>query len=121
MLRSLLPVVLAGVGFFLAPRLGYGAWLHPDSWPMLAFFGSLTFLNQVLMERGMARNREHFVQFSLAGVIGRLVLSLGFLLVWVKTGLPQKPHFFIQFFVLYLFFLGFEIAGAYRNLRHFSE
>lgn len=121
MLRSLLPSVLAGLGFFLAPALGLGHLLHPDSWEMLAFFSSLLFMNQVLIERGMANNRQDFVHFSMAGMIGRLLLSMIFLLVYSRFRLTQPTHFFLQFFVLYLFFLCFEIVGVYRNLRHFSE
>ncbi len=121
MWRTLLPVLLVGIVFFLAPRLGLQAWIHPDSWDMLAFFACLGFLNYRLVKWGLADNGDKFVNFYLGSMVLRMILSFVFLIVYFFLDTLAIKHFILQFFVLYLFFTGFEIAGVYSNLRHFSE
>ncbi|MFT4033832.1 MAG: hypothetical protein QM669_15570 [Siphonobacter sp.] len=119
--RLIIPVVLAGIAFFLAPILGLERWIHPQSWDILAFFACLGFLNYRLIERGMADNRDKFVTFYLASMVLRMLVSFAFLIAYVLLGTLALKHFILEFFVLYLFFASFEIAGVYTNLRHFSE
>ncbi len=121
MWRLIVPIFVVGIVFFLAPFLGLQSWIHPQSWEMLAFFGGIGFLNHRLVERGMADNGDKFVTFYMATMVLRLLLSFVFLIVYFLLGTLAIKHFIIQFFVLYLFFAGFEIAGVYSNLRHFSE
>lgn len=121
MLRILIPLALCGIVFFLAPVFGLGGWVHPDSLDMLAFFGCLGFLNYRLVERGFADREDKFVTFYLASMVVRMILSFAFLLVYLLLGALDFKHFILEFFVLYLFFAGFEFAGVYRKLRHFSE
>ncbi|HEV7348712.1 hypothetical protein [Telluribacter sp.] len=120
MLRSILATLLLGIALFLAQKSGQDTWIHPTIWYMLAFFLGVSFLIHRLMEMGFKNNREKFVQFYLSTIIGRLLLSLIFVGVFLYLGVDNRPAFILDFFALYLFYTGFEIFGLYRNLRRNS-
>lgn len=121
MIRLLLLTAALGIVFFLSASLGMGSWFHADFLYILAFFFSAGFLNQILVRRGMANNREKFVPFYLASTVLRLVLSLGFLGIFYWIGTPDLERFILNFLGAYVIFLSFEIWGTRRTLRHFSE
>lgn len=106
--------------FFLANHFGYAHLLHPQKWIILSFFGTLSYLQIFLLDNAMKNNREKFIEFYLALVTIRMVLSVVFIgvLLYFKV---QKPNLMIaNFFVLYLFFTLFEIINLVRKLRRFS-
>lgn len=121
MIRLILLTVVLGIVFFLSRSTGMATWFHPDFLYILAFFFSAGFLNQLLVKLGMANNREKFVPFYLASTVLRLLLSLGFLVVFYWIGTPDMERFILNFLGAYVIFLGFEIWGTRRTLRHFSE
>jgi hypothetical protein len=118
--RIIILSVFVGIIFYFAPQLGISSHIHPQKWIILAFFFALSYLNHLLMQFGFAKNRENFVQFYLGGITARLILSLIFLGTFAYLGVSDLNLFIINFFVLYLFYTGFEIFDLYRKLRHFS-
>lgn len=117
MLRSILASVVLTIVLFLVQHFHYDAWVHPYIWYIVAFFVGLSFLIHRLMEYGMKNNREKFVTFYLSTVVGRLILSIIFIAVFLYSGLTNSFLFVINFFALYLFYTCFEIYGLYCNLR----
>ncbi len=106
--------------FFLAGFLELDSWIHPLKWIILGFFFCTSWLTNLLVEQGMANNREKFTVFYLASVIIRLVTSLCFVLVVLYRDPGFTRLFLINFFALYLCFTLFEIIFIVRNLRRFS-
>ncbi|TDE16282.1 hypothetical protein [Dyadobacter psychrotolerans] len=117
MLRTTIATTILGIALFLAQRFNLKSFIHPDIWYILAFFFGLSFLIHRLMEFGMRNNREKFVTFYISTIVGRLILSLIFIALFLYRGLTDSFLFIINFFALYLFYTCFEIYGLYCNLR----
>lgn len=121
MLRTILVTLFFGIVFFSAEFLSIQSWLHPDFLYILGFFLFVGLLSHWLMQLGFAENREKFVIFYLGSIVFRLLAGMVFMVVFFKLGTPLFERFLINFFVLYLFYAGFEMFGVRSNLRHFSE
>jgi hypothetical protein len=117
MLRNITAAVVIGIVLFLAQHFGLNAWIHPYCWYIYAFFTGLAFFILRVMEYGHQNNREKFVQFYLATVVGRLILSVIFIGAFLYGGLTHSVLFILNFFAFYLFYTSFEIYGLYCNLR----
>jgi len=117
MIRSLVASLLLAIVLFLVQRFGNTTWIHPYIWYILVFFVMLSFLIHRLMEYGLRNNREKFVTFYLSTIVGRLILSIIFIGIFLYSGLTDSFTFVINFFALYLFYTCFEIYGLYCKLR----
>ncbi len=117
MLRNTIATAIIGIVFFIVQHFFRSDWVHPYFWYILTFFYGLSFLIFRLMEYGHKDNNKKFVSFYLSTVVGRLLLSLIFIGSFLYFGLTDSLLFIINFFVLYLFYTGFEIYGLYCNLR----
>jgi O-antigen/teichoic acid export membrane protein len=117
MLRSIIASIILAIVLFLVQHFHYDAWIHPYIWYILSFFVMLSFLIHRLMEYGLRNNREKFVTFYLSTIVGRLILSIIFIGIFLYSGLTDSFTFVLNFFALYLFYTCFEIYGLYCNLR----
>ena len=117
MLRSIIASIILAIALFLVQRFVNPIWIHPHIWYILVFFVMLSFLIHRLMEYGLRNNREKFVTFYLSTIVGRLILSIIFIGIFLYSGLTDSFTFVINFFALYLFYTCFEIYGLYCNLR----
>lgn len=117
-------LILTGVliiVFFLAGALGLTNLLHPQKWIILGFFVSYSFLFNRVKELGFRDKKKNFIQFYLATIALRLILSIIFIGVELYLGIRQQELFVANFFVLYLFYTVFEILNLNSNLRRNSE
>ncbi|MEQ9468820.1 MAG: hypothetical protein RLN88_15530 [Ekhidna sp.] len=87
--------------------------LHQTFQTMVFFFTAQAF---VLFRIDYWTSREWSAQIALVKIVIRLLSSLIFILVLIYT---QTDHFtlVIQFIILYLIFMIFEIVMALTNLR----
>ena len=117
-------LILSGVliiAFFLADAIGLGYLLHQQKWVILSFFVAYSVLFNRIIELGFKEKRKNFIQFYLATVALRLLLSIIFIGIELYRGLQQQELFVANFFVLYLFYTIFEIWNLNSNLRQNSE
>ena len=117
-------LILSGVliiVFFLADAIGLGYLLHQQKWVILSFFVAYSVLFNRIIELGFKEKRKNFIQFYLATVALRLLLSIIFIGIELYRGLQQQELFVANFFVLYLFYTIFEIWNLNSNLRQNSE
>lgn len=117
-------IILTGIiiiVFFLSKSLGFDHLIHPQKWIILSFFVAISYLFHLLIKQGMANKRENFVQFYLATIVIRFLLSILFIGFELYYHVQKPLLFIINFFVLYLFYTIFEISNLYRNLRQNSE
>ena len=117
-------LILTGVliiVFFLADAIGIGYLLHQQKWVILSFFVAYSVLFNRIIELGFKEKRKNFIQFYLATVALRLLLSIIFIGIELYRGLQQQELFVANFFVLYLFYTIFEIWNLNSNLRQNSE
>jgi len=121
MTKTLILTVVLIIVFFLAGAIGLGHLLHPQKWIILGFFVAYSFLFNRVMEIGFREKNKNFIQFYLATIALRLILSIIFIGIELFMGLEQQELFVANFFVLYLFYTVFEILNLNSNLRRNSE
>lgn len=120
MIRTALFYLIIIIVLFLAPRLGFEAYVHSSKWIILAFFVATSYLYHVLLSLGMRGERSKFIEFYLVSFTIKLILTLLFIGIMLFIGLPNRQLFVINFFALYLFLTVFEINNILRKLRRFS-
>jgi hypothetical protein len=101
--------------------LGLDNILHNQVWNVLLFFFFLTLLTGYLSHLILKIGKDNFVLTVLAGTIFRFVISLGYILVFLFTGVDNIILFVANFFVIYLLYLLFDIYGLMANLRPHSK
>jgi hypothetical protein len=120
-MRVYLPYLLfslvLGIGFFVGEQYLHLNWITTEWRALLAFFLSVSLLTSRLHSAGYQRTEKHFALLPLAATVLRLILSLVFFGIMLRSSLPDQTRFVVTFLVLYLFYLGFEIAVSNRNLR----
>jgi ABC-type uncharacterized transport system permease subunit len=102
---------------FCLKAYGFQHLVHERIWVIFAFFLALAFFNNQLMKLAFEKNREKFIVFFMASMVGRLILSLMFIVTFLFLKVSNVQLFVINFFVLYLCVLAFEIFENIRNLR----
>jgi fatty acid desaturase len=117
LLRYIFLFIIIGGAIYGLQQSEFKNILHPNIWFIFAFFLAIAFLNDQLMKIGFEKKREKFVSLFLASVVLRLVLSLLFLGIFIIIKLENPQLFTINFIVLYLCVLVFEIFENSRKLR----
>jgi hypothetical protein len=108
---------IIGILLFLLKNSSNSTLLHPNIWLIFTFFVAISFLSFQLVNMGTENKREKFVTFFMASVVLRLILSIIFLAVFIFQKIDNIQLFAINFIVLYLCALLFEIFENIRNLR----
>ena len=93
--------------------------IHQNISYIIVFFIVLAILNYRISQMAMANNREKFVAMVAASMVIRLVLSMLFLIFFIFNKVENPQIFAINFIVLYLCNLVFEIWESISNLRRF--
>jgi formate/nitrite transporter FocA (FNT family) len=78
----------------------------------------LTLASLLVIEKITKKNSRHFLAVYFSAMIGRLFISIIFATIFILTDRTRVFNFSINFLLLYLLFLGFEINGIIINLRH---
>jgi hypothetical protein len=120
MLRIALLTLGLGIVLFAVERQFAPAWLAREWRLILGFLLSVSFLTWRLQVAGRSADAAQQVTFSLAGTVLRLVLAFGFVGVVLYRGVANPAVFALNFLVLYICYVGFEIGANGRNLRRDS-
>ena len=107
-------VVLGVILFeFFVPQYTYHS-----VWIILVFFFLLTLASLFIIEKMTRKKADNFLAVYFSAMIARLFISIIFAAIFILTDRANVFNFSINFLVLYLLFLGFEIYGIMTNLRH---
>lgn len=115
----LLSAVLAGLVLLfqqVLPRI-----VHSQIWEIYFFLLIMFFLIHVLTGFLLKASSENFFQISLLAMILRLISSFVFVGIEVWAGMENILLFISDFFVLFLFYLIFDIYTFITNLRPISK
>ncbi len=93
-------------------------YLYHQIWVVLLFFFLLTLASLHIIEKFTKRNSDNFLAIYFSVMIGRLFISIIFAAIFILADRTHVFNFSINFLILYLLFLGFEIYGIMTNLRH---
>lgn len=114
---TLLITVTILVIYFFEP-----GWIYRFTWIIVLFFFLLTIASISATNYVAKHWRKQFIQFYFAIMTARLLVSFAIALLFILTDREHVLVFGINFLVLYLLFLGFEIYSILTNLRtHFKK
>ena len=90
-----------------------------DMWigVMIAFFFIITLIGMALITKHYLLNPDSFAKYFFIVMIGRLFLGIIFVSVALYLNVENKFLFVINFLILYLFYLGFEIYYLITNFQ----
>jgi hypothetical protein len=105
---------VAGVGFLKSILI------HPYVWLAFTFLLIMALGVHLGIEWVTRKRAQGWVVYYLGIVVSRLLLSVGFLAYFIFSDFEQLYLFIGNYFVLYLFYSGFEIYTLLANLRRNS-
>ncbi|WP_162340984.1 hypothetical protein [Cyclobacterium salsum] len=114
---TLLLALIAAGGQVLFP----GPWFHRHFWAMLLFFAVLTGSTGVLATLLMKLETFNSVSVILGITVLRLLFSIGFVFIILWAGDKNLLWFVVDFFIIYLLYLLFDMYSLITNLRLHSK
>ena len=113
--------VLVGLFYLLKSIEATAHLVHPQFWGILIFSFILGLLVVFVGDWGMRNmDAQSRPNLFLGLTVMRLILSMIFIGIIVFTGLEQRILWVGNFFMVYLFYLVFEIVTILSNLRAIS-
>ena len=116
LLASVVLVVLIVILQFVLPVV-----IHGKIWEIVAFMAITSFLISLLNGFLLKNFGENFFQIMVLAMILRFIASLVFIGVEVWPGMENIILFIADFFVVFLFYLVFDIYAFLSNLRPISK
>lgn len=95
--------------------------IHEEIWSIFGFVAGLSYLLGVVTQWLYTKSPEYFIHLKLLGMLIRILSSLGFIGILVALDLENIILFIANFFLLFLFFLIFDIYYFISNLRPNSK
>ena len=96
-------------------------WVHETVWTTISFFLTLTWLTSAFSHYLIGINQENSVNIMLGALGVRFLGSLGYIGIMLFLGVENIILFVANFFVIYLFYLLFDMYGLITNLRPISR
>lgn len=96
-------------------------WIYAKAYWIVFYFFVLYAITIPILWRTAKNNADNFMGIYFSLMIARLFISLGLAFVFIYLDKENKFTFALNFGLLYLLFLGFEIYTLLTNLRHHFE
>ncbi len=101
---------------FLLPQL-----IHSSIWIIFGFMAGLSYLLGVVTGWLYRQSPENLLSLKLLGMVIRILSSLGFIGILAVLELENIILFIANFFIIFLFYLIFDIYIFISNLRPISR
>lgn len=95
--------------------------IHTKIWEIVGFMAILSFLISLLNAFLLKTLPDNFFQIMVLAMILRFIASLIFIGVEVWPGMENIILFIADFFIVFLFYLVFDIYAFLSNLRPISK
>ena len=95
--------------------------IHESIWSIFGFVVILSYLLSVVTQWLYLKSPENFLSLKLFGMVIRILSSLGFIGILAVLGLENIILFIANFFIIFLFYLIFDIYIFISNLRPISK
>jgi hypothetical protein len=95
--------------------------IHESIWSIFGFVVILSYLLSVVTQWLYLKSPENFLSLKLLGMVIRILSSLGFIGILAVLGLENIILFIANFFIIFLFYLIFDIYIFISNLRPISK
>jgi len=113
-------LILGGI-FYLVRSWWNPIWIHEYTPNMILFYFGLGLVSGLILQFLSSIGEENSVPLILGAGLIRLLASLGFVFVVLWIGTENILWFVVNFFVIYLLYLLFDIYMFITNLRPHSE
>lgn len=108
--------ILIGILQWVLPMV-----VHSKVWNILIFIAAVSYvvgLTSILLLKG---STENLIQIKLLGMVLRILASLTYIGMVVFMGMENILLFVSNFFIIFLFYLFFDIYTFLANLRRISK
>lgn len=116
----LLTLIIAGLVYLIGDVFQLN-WVHESIWKIISFFLILTWLTGVFSHYLLSISKENSANILLGTIGIRFLASIAFVVIMLVLGQENIILFVINFFVIYLFYLLFDMYGLIANLRPISK
>ncbi|RIW16230.1 hypothetical protein D0X99_07620 [Algoriphagus lacus] len=119
-IRFLLATVALVLLVFIL-QLVFPVIIHSKIWEIVGFMAILSFLISLLNSFLLKTLPDNFFQIMVLAMILRFIASLVFIGLEVWPGMENIILFIADFFIVFLFYLVFDIYAFLSNLRPISK
>jgi len=116
---AIITIVL--VGLILLIRSMLPQIIHESIWIIFGFVAGLSYLLGFFTQWLYLKSPENLLSLKLLGMIIRILSSLGFVGILVFLGLENIILFIANFFIIFLFYMIFDICIFISKLRPISK
>ncbi|MFC3878982.1 hypothetical protein ACFOSV_02280 [Algoriphagus namhaensis] len=95
--------------------------IHEKVWEIYLFLTIVSFVIGFLNGFLLKSFSENFFQIMVLGMILRFIASLSFIGIYAWLGMENIILFIANFFIIFLFYLAFDIYTFISNLRPISK
>ncbi|MFM2250987.1 MAG: hypothetical protein RLZZ358_1914 [Bacteroidota bacterium] len=95
--------------------------IHESIWSIFGFVVILSYLLSVVTQWLYLKSPENLLSLKLLGMVIRILSSLGFIGILAVLDLENIILFIANFFIIFLFYLIFDIYIFISNLRPISK
>ena len=115
LLTGIFCLLILLLGWLLPPTI------HTEIWKILSFLAISSYLIGIMSIWLLKGSSENLLQIKMLGMILRIIASLSFIGIMVFMGIENVLLFVVDFFILFLFYLVFDIYTFLANLRPISK
>jgi len=95
--------------------------IHYKIWNILIFVAIMSYVIGLISILLLKGSTENLIQIKLLGMVLRILASLSYIGIMVFMGMEHILLFVSDFFVIFLFYLFFDIYTFLANLRPISK
>ena len=95
--------------------------IHESIWSIFGFVVILSYLLSVVTQWLYLKSPENLLSLKLLGMVIRILSSLGFIGILAVLDLENIILFIANFFIIFLFYLIFDLYIFISNLRPISK
>lgn len=107
-------IVLAAAGYLVSLRIPEKHLTPVLAW-IYVFFFAVTILVHIALKRIAARGIRTFVNYFMLLTMGKILFYLTIVLLYALLNKDDAVPFILAFFILYVFFTGFEVVMSLRK------
>lgn len=114
-------LVLSGLIYFLKFSPAIAPYIHSSIWLIVGLSAGIALIIAVYNTYALSKSIQSFAPLFLGSMLIRLFLSLGAIAYLLLNFQDERFVLVLDFFIVYLFYLVFEIYSIIGNLRPISN
>jgi L-asparagine transporter-like permease len=108
--------VLIGLVQYIVGRFK-AEWMYDFQWLVILYFYVLTLISLMIVERTARKDIDHLSKGFFGAMMLRFFLSIIIVLIVIYVDRENAILFAVNFIIIYLLYLGFEIYYLVKNLQ----